>query len=267
MFTFSQKSSGTKQDKEFIRNIQTEDELIYYNYWNKNPNFEKYLYNLRTNAEYRKTIKQNSKRFVEPFKDSIKRFRMFEVILIALVGISVTTTGTVYLDSKHGDITQTNTGIAKDLALLIIFALACMTVTCLVNVDLVRSEREKAIQTFYNHLVIRCFKLMKVYSKDLDKETLREYNPALAYAVSTLMMANMPEKETKKIHALVDDIINKEFDFTEDYLAFFDKQLKSAMKIMEKAFRNNPELYREMLKIYHGKAPSVFVLNPNQNVR
>lgn len=257
------KSNG----KEYIRAIQRENELIYYNYWNKSPKYEEYAYELKTNAEYMQISKQNRKRFTLSMKEALKRFSFFECIVIALIGSATCSGGAISVNSEHSNTIKPNKELFQDISLLILLTFLSVCLACFVNIDLIRFEHEESIQSFYNHLVVRCFDRMKIHNKDLDQDVLRDFCPAMACAISNLMMANMNEADTKRIQKLAEDMFNTKTDSNEEHLKLFDKQLTAAMQIIEKSLMHNPLLYREIMRAYYGKIPSTFVLKNNQNTR
>ena len=126
-----------------------------------------------------------------------------------------------------------------------------------------RMIRKYDVERFYNRMAIRLFSVLKKVYPDLQDNALLNYNPESSLVITTLLMANMSEEDTKKIQSLAITLSNKD-NVEKDDLQEYEAGINEAFEIVKTALDQDQDLYYSILQVYNGIIPRNFNLHQSK---
>ena len=233
---------------------------------------EEFLKSLMSNTDFVPTYTANNKKFAEPVREAARKFNAFEYIVIA--AFVVCGGGFAYLSGdsvaqKYQIIKQ-----HKDLSLTlftVIGAILGFGIGFAVSVGLYQEHKDSAVDGLYNRLSVRLFDSMREIHPDLDEKMLKSCNPEMARVIKALLIANMPEKDTREIQSYATRIFTQLRNITpgtkSNVLIECNNDIKNMLSIIEFNLVTNQDLNNAILAVFRGSLPIRFVLKNNQKTK
>lgn len=248
-----------KQDRRLYDRLNRDIKLNYPDHNEKKPNEvrDAYIKDLMNNQTFEPTHKANYEHAKKPLKKTIKEFSWKHYLLIAFFGLVFGgfTLGTLEFSAK----TPSKKKKALSTAMMFLGGLGLGAASAVAFKD---SDREYEIDSFYNRLIIRYFdKLKKKDSKTFSDDVLLNCNPEMVRVIRAILMANMSERDTKRIQYVATTTTFANAGSNINELRRLESDIKYAMKILEKSLSENPELDALLKKAYNGYIPELFVIN------
>ena len=241
------------KDKELLCPTHDKDE--------QKETHEAYIQDLISKPDFVKTYKANEEHSQEPLKKTIVNFSLREILMILF--FVLTTGGLTYGVVKSEEPVQiTKTQKTEKIAIVLLAALIGAMVGTATAVAYKRADRTASIDTFYGRLIVRYFTKLQKTSPDMFQEDLlKNCNPEMMRVISAILMANMPEKDTKKIQEIAVKVPFLRDDRDINTMRKIEVDIKTALKIVETCLLKNPELDSLIQQAYKGYIPTTFVLN------
>lgn len=268
----------TTKEKRLINKFRKENDLIYPNHTSDydNPVRKEFITDLLHNETFVPAKNNAEEKYKTAVLSFVKNFKVKDYVAALLLAAACS--GVYYgmfSDSlfKHKGATTKNQRIAMNLVdtgSVLLFALSAMGLSCLLLGALKQTNQEIAVDNLYKRLTVRLFVEMKKIYPSLNEDVLKQCNPEMARVIYTLLISNMPAKDTRKLWQIADSI--SEHKYNNIYkgeigdLKIRDKALQQAMTIVESCLIDNPELARVISDVYRGKVPAVFVMK-EQNTK
>ncbi|MBR3510443.1 MAG: hypothetical protein IKN73_00050 [Alphaproteobacteria bacterium] len=268
----------TTKEKRLINKFSKENDLIYPNHTSDydNPVRKDFITDLLNNEKFVPAKNNAEERYKTPVLEFVKNFKVKDYVSAVLL---TTMLSSVYYglfsDSlfKHKGATTKNQKIAMNLvdaASVLLFVLSAMLLNSLFLGSFKQTNQEVAVDNLYKRLSVRLFVEIKKIYPSLNEEVLKQCNPELARVIYTLLISNMPEKDTRKLWQIANSIsehkYNKMYKGEIGDLKIRDKALQQAMTIVESWLIDNPELVRVITDVYRGNVPATFVIK-EQNTK
>ena len=221
----------------------------------------KFLNKYFNNKDFIKNRERNAAKFKEPLKSILKKIK-FDYLGIVLLAIVIGSFAGIYTYAKKDDVSiekQQNKNIKS-----VFVGLVCMLVGfgagLATTVHSHRMIRKYDVERFYNRMAIRLFSVLKKVYPDLQDNALLNYNPESSLVITTLLMANMSDEDTKKIQSLAIALSNKD-NVEKDDLQEYEAGINEAFEIVKKALDQDQDLYYSILQVYNGIVPRNFNLH------
>ncbi|MBR5904257.1 MAG: hypothetical protein IKZ49_01840 [Alphaproteobacteria bacterium] len=267
---------NTKKQEKLYKDFEKENEILFplHNETKEDVVREDFIKKLIQSPDFVKTIKDNNVYMADSVKEIIKKFGIASYIFIALTGFTLggIATGISAQDEQTKKIDIKNID-SKELAT--IFLLFCLGIVLSSGtiISFKQVNQESAIDAIYHRASVRLFKELKKYNKDLNEDVLKSCNPEMARVIKTLLMANMPKEDVLKIRSIALRTFwgtNNQTRYNSiEELKNKNKDIKDALKIMEKVLLFDENLKKEVLNVYRGNIPATFMLNQlqQQNIK
>ena len=254
-----------KQNRNLQATFAKDKDLMHpiHNAKEENEQREAYINDLMGKTDFVKTYKKNYEAVREPLKHTIKSFSLRHILLILFFGsVFGGVTAGVVNSEKAANTIQTKKDIAKDVAIVFLSVLAGLGIGTSAAVAFKQSDKETAIDNFYNRLIIRYFYKLKRISPDVfSEDILKNCNPEMLRVIAAILMTNMSPEETKKIQNIATTTLFLHDDRDIMTMRKIETNIKTALKIVENCMLKNPELEDLVHRAYTGYIPETFMLN------
>ncbi len=257
---------ATDSNESLKQKYEKENNLLNRLHVNKTPERAKFLNKYFNNKDFAKTRERNAAKFAEPLVSILKKIKT-EYVMMALLAVLVGSFSGLHTYSakeKAGIENQQKANI--QIALSVLFgSLLGFGAGLATNVHFYRMVRKYDIERFYNRISVRLFNVLKKVYPDLQDNALLNYNPESSLVITTLLMANMSEEDTKKIQSLAIVLANKD-NLENDEIQEYESGINEAFEIVKKALDQDQDLYYSILQVYNGIIPRNFNLK-TQNTK
>ena len=239
-----------KQDRRLYDRLNRDEELICPNHNKEESNTvrDEYIADLIKNQSFEPTYKANYEHAKEPLKKTIHDFSWKYYLLIAFFGLTFGgfTFGVLQSDKTH----QPTKKKALATVLMLLGGLGLGVASA---ISFKQTNRESEIDSFYNRLIIRYFdKLKKENPNDFSEQKLLACNPEMVRVIRAILMANMSERDTKRLQYVATTTTIANVSSNIDELRRMESDIKYATRILEKSLKENPDLDILLKKAYNG---------------
>ncbi len=254
-----------RQDRNIVARFTKDWDLMYpeRNPEEINQKRDAYIADLISKPDFVTTNKANDKRYAEPLKKTLLNFSGKEKFLIFLCAFIIGGTSYGVIKSEEKPQSQLTTKDKIENAAIVLLAMLIGTLFGTATVAaLKRTNRESAIDNFYNRLVIRYFnKLKKIAPNVFTEDIIMNCNPEMARVITAILMANMPEQDTRKIQEIALSVPFLYSNTDIKTMKIIESDIETALKIIEQNLANNLELGNLVESAYTGYIPTTFILN------
>lgn len=210
------------------------------------------------------TRNNNESRFKEPWKKIVKKFDAFDWF----VALCFTLCGGGFAFAMT-DASNPQSKIIQEHKIAYLAMMTTLGVMAGLVVGIINSIQSRRIneisnlENLYNKITVRLFDSMRAMYPDLDENLLKQCNPEMARVIGTLLMANMSESDTRKLQSVAEKIaknINSMNDKNQiSALMQYNRDLASALSVVEHNLITNNQLHDVILSVYRGNMPKTFV--------
>ncbi len=268
------KMYSKKKEKRLIKQFERDNALGYpfHKTDNETANRAAFIKQLIANQKFVETYKQNDKKFEESWREILKKMNVLDYIM--LISITLCAGGFGYLASTNTDFQSKTINQHKDV-FVVLFTLIGLLAGVIIglhnNVVTHRINKQSDVDNFYNRMIVRLFDIMRETYPDLDENMLKQCNPEMARVITAIMIANMPESDTRTIQdiaiRMMRTLRNMDNKNKIRTLSNCNVELKNALSIVEHNLLTNPTLNEAILSIYRGNVPATFILGNNQKTK
>lgn len=252
---------STDPNERLKQKYEKENNLLNPKHGRETTERTKFLNKFFNNKDFIKTRERNAAKFKESLKSILRKIKL-DYVGIALLSIFIGGFAGVYTYASKDNAPiekQQNKNIKTVLSvlfgMLVSFGAGLAT-----TVYSHRMVRKYDVERFYNRMSVRLFNVLKKVYPELQNDTLLNYNPELSLVVTTLLMANMSEEDTKKIQSLAIALSNKD-NLEKDELQEYESGINEAFEIVKNALNQDQDLYYSILQVYNGIVPKNFNLH------
>lgn len=239
---------------------------------NTSPQRAAFLSELAKSKTFVPTFKQNEKKFECSLRELVKKFNKFDYFTILVLGVFA---GTVSYSAATNYKTPYKIINEHKTASVILFTtvglLAGLGFGFGLSAAFKQDKQYMKTEQFYGRLAVRLFDSMREIHPDLDETLLKACNPEMARVIKALLIANMPEEDTKELYAIADKISNalKKISSKNEFsiLKQCENDLKDAMAIVEHYLITDQQLYQVILSVYRGNIPAIFRLQNEEKTK
>lgn len=251
---------ATDPNERLKQKYEKENNLLNPSHVRETPERAKFLNKYFNNKDFAKTRAHNAAKFAEPLVSILKKMKT-EYVMMALLAVLIGS-----FSGLHTYSAKEKAGIENQQKANIQIALSVLFGTLLgfgaglaTTVHSQRLVRKYDIERFYNRISVRLFNVLKKVYPGLQDNTLINYNPELSLLVTTMLMANMSEADTKKIQSLAIVLANKD-NLENDEIQEYESGINEAFEIVKTALDKDQDLYYSIVQIYNGVVPKNFNL-------
>lgn len=264
----------TKKEERLYKQFEKENNLMYPLRDGKTADVvrDEFIKQLIASPDFVATYTANDELMQEPIKKIIKSFKAPAYVMVAFIGLAFggITTGALAQD-EHQKVDIKNNISGTDIAIITLNFLLGVLLGEFVAVSFKQVNQYSAIDSLYSRASIRLFNELKKYHPELKEDVLKSCNPEMARVIKALLIANMSEKDVMKIRDIAFNaagLNNHTKSNSVEELKDYNKEMKNALKIVERALLFDENLKNEVLNVYKGNVPVTFILNKEkQNIK
>ena len=251
---------ATDSNESLKQKYEKENKILNPSYVRETPERTKFLNRYFNNKDFARTRAHNAAKFAEPLASILKKMKTEYVMMVLLAILIGSFSGLYTYSAKEKAGVENRQKVNTQIALSVLFGtLVGFGAGLTTNVHSYRMVRKYDIERFYNRISVRLFNVLKKVYPGLQDNTLINYNPELSLLVTTMLMANMTEEDTKKIQSLAISLTNKD-NLEKDELQEYESGINEAFEIVKTALDKDQDLYYSILQIYNGVVPKNFNL-------
>lgn len=256
----------SKEGESLLKKYEREDNLMFPLHKSDidNPVRKTFVQDLMNNENFRKTNQANEPKLEEPIKKVINSFGIKHYVGIAVLtamygtlGYGITK-GALPKTEKQNTETKKLLDYAPDIALITLVLLASIAASVATVASVKQSSIELAYERTFSRIAVRLFDDRKKRHPELDEEILKLCNPELGRVIKVLLIANMPDRDLRKVKSIAKSILNQHSDNRQQDIEIQENLLEEAMKIVKSILITNPWLKKTITEVYKGQIPAVF---------